>query len=87
MAQAGLSCPSDAEEIVALLADGGERAHLPGEPLAGPATSLATVAPGCQRLGCCRDVPAGGPWQARGADRAEPAEVLHPSVLPDRLAG
>jgi hypothetical protein len=37
VAQAGLSSPGDAEEIVALLADGGERAHLPGEPLAGTA--------------------------------------------------
>jgi hypothetical protein len=26
----------DAEEAVVLLADGGERAHVPGEPLAGP---------------------------------------------------
>jgi hypothetical protein len=66
VAQAGLSSPVDAEQIVAPLANGGERAHVPGEPLAGPATSLAAVPPRCQRLGCCRDVPR-WPMQARGA--------------------
>ncbi len=57
VAQAGLSSPGDAEELVATGRRGRARPRA-GRAACGPATSLAAVAPPYQRPGCCRDVPA-----------------------------